>query len=223
MKGYRCVGPCLPAISAVAIENTSRLWSLNTSWSSGKVPLAGEDVVIEPGQNFIYDLEDSPVYNYVQINGRVTFMQDAPKLRLNAKYIFVRTGELIVGNESDPFQGDAQITLYGEKNNQHIVYDNAIEAGNKILANTGLLSVYGKRRISRSRLLKSAQRGDTSITVSPGLSWNETDKIGLTSTTMNWNELDYAVIKSYDNVTGVVTLDRPLSDFHFGKSESTGA
>ena len=156
MKGYRCVGPCLPAISAVAIENTTRLWSLNTSWSSGNVPLAGEDVVIEPGQNFIYDLEDSPIYNYVQINGRVTFKQDAPKLRLNAKYIFVRTGELLVGNATDPFQGDAQITLYGEKNNQHIVYDNAIEAGNKILANTGLLSIYGKRRISRTRLLKSA-------------------------------------------------------------------
>jgi hypothetical protein len=40
---------------------------------------------------------------------------------------------------------------------------------------------------------------------------------------MNWNELDYAAIKSYDNVTGVVTLDRPLSDFHFGKSEFIGA
>ena len=39
---------------------------------------------------------------------------------------------------------------------------------------------------------------------------------------MNWNEVDYAIIKSYDNVTGVATLDRPLSNFHFGKLESTG-
>ena len=36
MKGYRCVVPCLPAISAVAIENTTRLWILSTSWSSAR-------------------------------------------------------------------------------------------------------------------------------------------------------------------------------------------
>jgi len=58
---------------------------------------------------------------------------------LRAKYVFVRAGELIIGNETNPFQGTARITLFGEKENQHIVYDNAIEAGNKILANTGLL------------------------------------------------------------------------------------
>jgi len=49
MKGYRCVGPCLPAITAVGVENSTRLWSVPASWPSGKVPLAGEDVVIAPG------------------------------------------------------------------------------------------------------------------------------------------------------------------------------
>jgi hypothetical protein len=51
MKGYRCVGPCptLTAITDVAVENTTRLWSDPASWPSGKVPLAGEDVVIAPG------------------------------------------------------------------------------------------------------------------------------------------------------------------------------
>jgi hypothetical protein len=48
-------------------------------------------------------------------------------------------GELIIGNETNPFQGEAKITLYGLKEDQHIVYDNAIEAGNKVLANTGLI------------------------------------------------------------------------------------
>jgi len=36
---------------------------------------------------------------------------------LNAKYIFVRSGELIIGNATNPFLGEAQITLYGEKEN----------------------------------------------------------------------------------------------------------
>lgn len=98
MKGYRCIGPCNPAVAAVEIESTIKYWSNATSWESGKVPIAGEDIVILPGKNFIYDLEVSPIYNYVQINGRVTFLPGAPNLHLQAKYLFVRAGELIIGN-----------------------------------------------------------------------------------------------------------------------------
>lgn len=41
----------------------------------------------------------------------------------------------------------ARITLFGEKSNQAIVYDNAIEAGNKIIANTGTIKMFGIKRI----------------------------------------------------------------------------
>ncbi len=47
---------------------------------------------------------------------------------------------------------NAKITLYGEKENSHIVYANAIEAGNKILANTNKVSMYGKQRTGLTRL-----------------------------------------------------------------------
>ena len=63
----------------------------------------------------LYDLEESPIYRYVQINGRTTFKKDAPRLHLRAKYVFVRAGELHIGNETHPFEGQAQITLYGYK------------------------------------------------------------------------------------------------------------
>lgn len=105
MKGYRCIGPCLSAVNNVAIESNVRLWSNAQSWPSGKVPLAGEDIVIEAGKNYVFDLEESPIYNYIQINGRVTFLEDANKLHLQAKYIFVRAGELIIGNKTHPFKG----------------------------------------------------------------------------------------------------------------------
>jgi hypothetical protein len=67
------------------IETTEKLWSQPTTWPDGKVPVAGDDVVILPGKNIIYDLEDSPIYKYVQINGRLTFKQDSPKLHIRAK------------------------------------------------------------------------------------------------------------------------------------------
>lgn len=48
---------------------------------------------------------------------------------------------------------EAKITLYGEKNAETIVYDNAIEAGNKLIANTGKIFAYGKPRNNKmSRL-----------------------------------------------------------------------
>jgi hypothetical protein len=48
----------------------------------------------------------------------------------------VRAGQLFIGNETDPFTGNANIVLYGSKNNEYIVFTGMIEAGDKILANT---------------------------------------------------------------------------------------
>ncbi len=106
---------------------------------------------------------------------------------MRAKYIFVRMGELHIGNETNPFQGQALITLFGDKRDEHIIYDNAIEAGNKVLANTGLMSFWGiPRPFTRSRLLQTANPKDTVIYVEPGLSWQENDTVALPSTTVRW-------------------------------------
>jgi G8 domain/Right handed beta helix region len=224
MKGYRCIGSCLPAVNKVAITGPQKLWSEPTTWKTGVLPKADEDVEVPPGEDILYDLEDSPIYRYIQINGRLTFKPDAPKLHLRAKYIFVRAGEFLIGNETNPHLGDAKITLYGMKQDQHIVYDNAIEAGNKILANTGLMSFWGAPRpITRTRLLKTANSKDLTIYVEPGLSWNSGDKVALPSTNIRWSDIDFGIISSYDNVTGELTLDRPLSNYHWGAATSTGS
>jgi hypothetical protein len=55
-------------------------------------------------------------------------------------------GELIIGNETSPYLGSATITLYGNKEDEHIMYENAIEGGNKVLANTATIRMYGKPR-----------------------------------------------------------------------------
>ena len=105
MVAYRCVGPCIPAVNNQVIEANVRYWSRPESWKTGRIPLENEDVVVEPGWNMIYDLEESPIYRYVQINGRVTFKTDAPKLHLRAKYLYVRMGELLIGSQEVPFAG----------------------------------------------------------------------------------------------------------------------
>ena len=62
----------------------------------------------------IYDLEESPILEYLEINGRLTFLYGY-NLTLKTKYIFVRAGQLIIGTEEEPYFGSARIVLYGEK------------------------------------------------------------------------------------------------------------
>lgn len=109
----RCLGSCLATVVSVQTENKTRLWSDKTQWPNGNLPQEGDNVIIPPGQNWIFDLPESPVYTYIEINGIVTFKQDAPNLNLRAKYIFVRAGELRIGNKTNPFLGIAKITLFG--------------------------------------------------------------------------------------------------------------
>jgi cell migration-inducing and hyaluronan-binding protein len=125
------------------LETTTRLWSDPDSWDSGQVPKEGENVVILSGRNFVYDLDESPMYNYIEVNGQVTFKPDAETLHLRAKYLFVRAGRIAIGTSDEPHMGNVQITLSGEKDNKQIAYTNAIEGGNKVLANTGIVEMYG--------------------------------------------------------------------------------
>ena len=52
----------------------------------------------------IYDVAESPILNYLEINGRLEFENDNGKdLTLQSKYIFVRAGELVIGSDVKPF------------------------------------------------------------------------------------------------------------------------
>lgn len=149
--GHRCIENCQEQITAADIETGYRRWSDPASWTSGKLPVEGEYVHIEPSWNMLLDLEETPVVGLVQINGRLTFDQ-TKNVNFRAKHVFVRAGELIIGNATHPYEMEGRITLYGEKDSKAIVFDNAIEAGNKLIANVGLVQMYGKPRSKASQM-----------------------------------------------------------------------
>jgi hypothetical protein len=61
-----------------------------------------------------FDMEDSPVYQLIRVNGYLSFLGGS-NLTLNAKHIFIRAGELHIGSKDDPYNGTATIKLHGEK------------------------------------------------------------------------------------------------------------
>lgn len=156
MEGIRCVNvDCdLEEIDDVPISDETELWSLPGTWDDGIVPTGG-DVEIKPGKNVIYDLEDSPVFDVVTVNGRLSWLDEPtthPKLNLNAKHIFVRAGELLIGSADAPYQAEAQITLYGARADAQVKMSGTVEAGNKIIANTNLVEFHGQPRNRMTRL-----------------------------------------------------------------------
>lgn len=171
----------------------------------------------------VFDLAESPLIGQMQINGRLSFKADTD-LHLKAKHIFVRAGELIIGSEAEPFQNQAKITLYGAKSEAAFAYDSQVEAGNKILANTGLISMWGKPRTQLlMRLHAEASVGATSITIDTGLDLVAGDRIALATTSYVNYAADEVFVTSYDSATGVTEFDTPLVSHHWGQAESTVA
>ena len=116
-EGLQCSGgECAPVEvnDGLVLETETRNWSEASSWPLNKVPEEGDDVEIEATWNMILDVPVTPVLNSLTINGRLTF-SDSRNITLNAKSIWVQTGQFYIGSASTPYVHDAKIILQGEQ------------------------------------------------------------------------------------------------------------
>ena len=100
-----------------------------------------------------------------------------------------------------------------------MVYDNAIEAGNKLIANVNKIFMYGKPRgKTLTRLEAPANKGATNFTIEKGLDFVTGDRLALLATSYYQAGGDYVVVVSYDNTTGVVQVAESdaLEFYHWG-------
>jgi len=96
--GHRCIGECNVEINeTVPDENRTRYWSKAEDWPNATLPVEGENIHIEPGTNWVYDLAESPIYDLVRVNGKLTF-DNTTDTRLRCKHLFIRAGELHIGS-----------------------------------------------------------------------------------------------------------------------------
>jgi len=143
-------------------------------------------------------------------------------ISFRAKHVFVRAGELIIGSKEAPYLHNGTITLYGEKDAKAIVYDNAIEAGNKLIANVNKIRMYGKQRShTLVRLLHPALKGATEILIEKGMDLVPGDRIALLPTSYENTASDDVTVSTYDNATGSATFVTPLAFYHWGRQDST--
>ena len=74
ITGYRCVGEC-DLEEIVEEETTEKLWSDPATWTylDNRIPEAGEEVIIQEGWEVIYDIENSPIFKNIEVNGKLTW------------------------------------------------------------------------------------------------------------------------------------------------------
>lgn len=108
LTGWRCIGTDWDGkcgnedVQEGEVEDEERLWSKISSWPNldGRIPIDGDDIVIEPSWNMIYDLEAGQAVKLksLQINGNLTFRDGEDRL-LMSHSIWVRSGALNIGTE----------------------------------------------------------------------------------------------------------------------------
>jgi hypothetical protein len=210
---YRCGDACNPEIKEKPQEDRIRRWSVANDWKSeenkeGGVPKEGDSITIESGWNMVFDLDESPIYDLISVNGKLSF-DETKSCHLRGKHIFVRAGELHIGSKEKPYQHKATITLYGEKRSATIVYDSAIEAGNKVIANNNVIRMFGKKASWKmTRLSKPALKDRDYFYVEKinGLTIQKGDRLGLYPTSFDPLAVDDVIVKEYNPADGKVTI-----------------
>jgi hypothetical protein len=104
MTGNRCPKGICPVIKIYEpgmYEDRVRYWSTASDWPNGTIPVEGDDVHIEPIWNMVFDMNPSPVYKLIRVNGNLTFSPNNDT-QLRAKHIYIRAGELNIGTKEFP-------------------------------------------------------------------------------------------------------------------------
>src|SRR5690606_9129471 len=184
-------------------------WSDPATWPNGKVPAAGDKVVIAKDKNVILDVSP-PALAGLSIDGKLTFSNDAD-LELTTEWIMLH-GELAIGAEGRPHTRKATITLTDNVKGEDVM---AGMGDRGIMISGGTLNLHGDRTHTWTKLSGTAEKGATRIQVLDASGWRVGDEIVLASTDYNPRQAEVRTITAIQGNN--LTLDKPLDYMHFGK------
>ncbi|XP_008823437.1 fibrocystin [Nannospalax galili] len=155
-----------------------RRWSRAHSWFPERLPQDGDNVTVENGHVLLLDVNTS-ILNLLHIKGgKLIFMAPGP-LELRAHSILVTDGGVLqIGSKEKPFQGKAQIKLYGSSHSA-----NFFPYGAKFLAvRNGTLSLHGSvSEVTVTYLRAAAHAGDTMLALEDVVDWHQGDEVVIIS------------------------------------------
>ena len=134
------------------MEDRIRLWSKPEDWTSGTVPVDGDNVEIETNWQMKVDVVTAAV-NKLTINGKLMF-DNKDNLKLKAKIIVIeQTGQLYIGSETTPYAYKSSIELAGVRADPQEQISSTINPVNKGIIVKGKLFINAEiPTLTQSRL-----------------------------------------------------------------------
>jgi cell migration-inducing and hyaluronan-binding protein len=185
------------------------LWSDPAAWPNGKVPVAGDKVVIARDKDVVLDVSP-PALAGLSIDGKLSF-SNAADLELTTEWITLH-GELAIGSEAAPHTRNATITLTDNVVGEDVM---AGMGDRGIMISGGTLSLHGDRTNAWTKLSETAEAGSSSIEVLNAAGWRVGDEIVLASTDFDPRQAETRIVTAISGNT--LTLDEPLDYMHFGE------
>lgn len=112
---YVCPTPPVPYVPSSAgtiiRQNFVRRWSNATQWPNGTIPGPGDDVFINGNWTVLLDMDPRPA-NFMVIDGTL-IADDSRDIRIPAKAIHIRAGNVSIGSANNPFNHKFTIELLG--------------------------------------------------------------------------------------------------------------
>jgi G8 domain len=218
-------------------------WESLETWAGGKVPVAGESVLIRPGHRVTYGSNSDKAFRAVFVGGTLAFDPDRDTL-LSVGLLKVQPGEATAEEGFDcdahietPKDGDPKPVLevgtpdvpVRKSARIRLVYLDGMDKQScpAIVCCGGRMDFHGAP-MSRAwvKLAADVKGGDATITLAePVTGWRVGDKVIVTGTKDpdEHNDRFYteeAAIKAIDGTK--VTLDAPLKHEHSGTGEYRG-
>lgn len=120
----------------------------------------------------------TPVLEELVVNGFLTFDPTQANLTLQAKRIWVKQGKILIGSAAAPYTNQANIILYGGRDDTNLLIDEFIEASSKVLAVTHSVEFYGVvPGTVWTRLSAFADAGSNTIQVLESNGWKVGDEL----------------------------------------------
>jgi hypothetical protein len=227
-RAFKCRVNCPVPVTNVEKDTVVRKWSNPASWTAtgagtgGKVPTAGEDVVIPPSWRMTLDVSTASL-GYLDLQGDLIFDTTASsEIVLTATKIWVQ-GQLIIGaSATERFTQQAKIVLTGNREAPSLILAGYLDASNKVIGVTGNLTIYGKDVPLVASKLAASVKGKTTnkITVTDTITgkWNVGDELLVVASNADYQQSE---IRTITAITGSeITLNETLQFDHFGGSAS---
>jgi len=182
-------------------------------------------VYIPKGLSLLVDIDSTPILSAVVVEGALIIPPSSNPNHLrtfDAHYVMVRAGYFEAGTEQFPYSSKLIITMHSNISSPELPI-----FGNKVIAMyNGVLDLHGiPRNPTWTSLEKTANIGDSSITLMRDVDWQVNEKIVLAPTGYYNDEVDERIIIAIDRTIPnkpVLTLDLPLKYKHYAGIQKYG-